>query len=104
MHEALYNWSIALLLAGLGLQGAEQVALWAQAEEKLLAARKITGKASYVLACLHAVRGQAAAALAELRACKTDGTLPGKAHLLADDDLISLRDDPGFRALVDSLP
>ncbi len=98
MHETLSNWTIALLAMASRSPGDDRVRALDAAEEKLARCRELTGKTSYDLACLHALRGDTEKAVAALVACRADGKLPPPAHLDVDTDLDSIRDDPAYRA------
>jgi hypothetical protein len=63
-------------------------------------AKSLLGKASYNLACIHALLGEKDKALDELEACDKDGTLPSREELHEDCDLASLRKTKRFKALL----
>lgn len=67
----------------------------------MLEAKAITDKANYNLACIYALQGRIDEALNELEACKRDGTLPSKEHILEDKDLKALHNEPKFQKLLD---
>jgi hypothetical protein len=81
--------------------GAEADALFAQAEEKLLAAEDlVTGSGDYNLACIAALRGQRDECRHWLQRSLAAGHLPSRQHLMADDDLRSVRHEPWFAELL----
>ncbi len=98
MHEAFYNWGSALLNTAHLVTGPERDAVLAEAEAKLQLLQDISGKTNFNLACVDAMRGQAGAAVAALRDCLRDGTLPDAAQLDADRDLDLIRGDAGYLA------
>jgi hypothetical protein len=81
--------------------GAEADSLFAQAEEKLLAAEDlVTGSGDYNLACIAALRGQRDECRHWLQRSLAAGHLPSRQHLMADDDLRSVRHEPWFAELL----
>jgi hypothetical protein len=102
-HEVLRYWATALCGLAARSTGSEHNAALDAAEEKLLRYRDLTGKTSYDLACVHSLRGDAVKAVASLEACQADGLLPDPAHLDADTDLDSIRNDPAYKAFRASL-
>jgi hypothetical protein len=81
--------------------GAEADALFAQASEKLLAAEGlVTGSGAYNLACIAALRGQPDECRHWLQRSHAAGRVPSRQHLMADDDLRSVRDEPWFAELL----
>jgi hypothetical protein len=71
--------------------------LVAQAEEKLLAAERLSpGLAAYNLACLAARRNQPDACREWLEKSRQAGKLPSPSHLRTDPDLQSMRTHPWF--------
>jgi len=100
-HEALNNWGIALAEKARRLDGDAADDLRRQALEKTQQARKISGKGSYNLACALAMLGDVDGALDELDHCAADGTLPDRAHLETDDDMVPLRGHPRFAGILE---
>jgi len=101
MHEALNNWGSALLYQVRTTTGEEVETLFELAKAKLLVAEKIKpGSGAYNLACWHALRGDEQGCQEWLAKSKELGTLPSRAHLLADLDLESVRDKDWFKMLV----
>lgn len=81
--------------------GAEADALFAQAEEKLLAAEHlVAGSGAYDLACIAALCGQPNQCLQWLQGSLAAGRLPSRQHLVSDEDLNSVRDEPWFAELL----
>lgn len=106
MHEALYNWGALLMERGQrSSDPKETVRLFNEAEAKLSQAEAIQpGVAAYNLACLAALRGESGSARTWLEASRKAGSLPSKAHILADVDFAAVRDEDWFKAFVASLP
>lgn len=103
-HEALSNWGSALLKQAAKHRGKKRGVLLEQAEEKLLRAEHLMpGKCSYNLACVYALRGDAAKAADWLKKAKDAGTnCPDCAHIADDADFDAVRDAPEFvQALAD---
>ena len=98
VHAAFSNWSTALCEESYLAEGEERLALLREAKTKAEAAKAISGKDTYNLACTHALLGDESAALAELAACRDDGTLPDREYLDSDRDLDGLRDTEGYKA------
>ena len=103
LHEAFDNWSTTLLIEADLLSGDASTKNLKEAKKKALLAQKYSDKAAFNLACAHALLGENDEALDVLEKCRTDGTLPDLAHLEADDDLDSVRDNPRFQALLEKL-
>ena len=101
LHEALANWGTALIWEAETLSGQEKRDKLREAEETLLKAKAITDKANYNLACTYTLQGRIDKALGELEACKRDGTLPSREHILEDEDLKVLHNEPKFQKLLD---
>jgi hypothetical protein len=81
--------------------GAEADGLLSQAEEKLLAAEELaTGSGAYNLACVASLRGQPEECRQWLQRSLAAGKLPSRQHLVSDDDLKSVRDEPWFTELL----
>jgi len=91
-YEAYYNWGV--VLSDLG-----DPAVYDEALEKCMAAKKISGLPVYNLACVLALKGETDAALDELYACFERGTLETLQHLEEDTDLDSLRGLERFKEL-----
>jgi tetratricopeptide (TPR) repeat protein len=105
-HEALSNWGLLLMERGQRSDDPQKATrLFDEASAKLLQSEKLRpGVAAYNLACLAVLRGQKGEAQAWLEASRKAGRLPSKAHILADADFASVRDEDWFRAFVASLP
>lgn len=103
MDEAFENWGISQIHLAHLQDGDDREASLTLAMGVLTKAAAISGKGSYNLACLHAIRGDVEKAVAQLQACQRDGTLPDAAHLDADADLEGIRQDPAYLAFRASL-
>lgn len=101
--ETLSNWGAALLSQALIKKTRAKAALLKIAEEKLVAAEAASkGSGSYNLACLAALRGQAAKAAKWLRAAKVDDLDFDCADVRTEKDFDAVRDTPEFQqAMVD---
>ncbi len=82
------------------LTGGEREKLLAEAAEVLDKAKAFIGKANYNRACVYAMQGDLDNAIAELKACLADGTLPSRKHLNEDTDMDLLRDEPEFLSVL----
>jgi len=98
-HDALSNWGCALLKKGkaTGISAHLDAAL-----KKLEKSAEIQLGNVYNLACAHALKGDLQEARHYLEICLAEDTLPGRAHLEADDDLDGLRNADWFKAIVAS--
>lgn len=96
--EALDRWGALLLERAKRTRGdAERDRYFAQAAAKCAAANDAhRGAGAYNLACIAALRGRAAEARDWLEVGAATGSLPRKAHLLADSDLEAIRNEPWF--------
>lgn len=104
MHEALHNWGSALFSQAYTKAGEKRDELLAHAEEKLTRANSLApGHASYNLACMAGLCGNASQAADWLRDAKTnDVNFPNCDHIASDADFDSIRDTPEFQqALID---
>jgi Tfp pilus assembly protein PilF len=101
LRMALSNWGLGLLDQARLKQDAAAERLFNEAEQKFLGAEALEpGKASYDLACLHALRGNGDEARRWLERSKELGTLPTPEKLAADTDLDGIRDEEWFKDLV----
>ncbi|AXF86325.1 hypothetical protein DTO96_102072 [Ephemeroptericola cinctiostellae] len=99
-HKAWNNWGNALLkLAGLDA-GDRRKHLLLKAKDVLEKAEQLNLDDVYNLACCEALLGNFEGCRVKLLHCKDRNTLPTQAHLLADDDLIGVRDLPWFAGLL----
>ena len=100
-HEALNKWGNAYLSHAVTKEGAVAKRLYSLAEQKLLKAEEISkGAASYNLACLAALRGDAKQCREWLYRAHRKGTLPERKHLETDSDMDRVRNLPWFKALL----
>ncbi len=102
-HKALSNWTIALIYQSYLLKKPKADALRKQALELCQKAKDIEGLPNYNFACINALFRHLDIAVDELEACRDAGSLPDKAYLNNDKDLISLKNHPRFITLLDSL-
>ena len=98
MHEALNNLGIALSAQAQTKTGEEADCLFALAKEKYDLVEGISpGRAAYNLECIAALMRDEDGCRNWLERSKGAGTLPERQHLLADDDLESVRESEWFK-------
>ncbi len=99
------NWASALIYSAHLSADAEKQGLLDAAIGKCLNAEAIEpGVAAYNLACSYAIKGDKRRAQEWLITSQAHGKLPPRSHLVADLDLISVRDEPWFQELLRPLP
>jgi hypothetical protein len=104
-RPALQSWGIALSAQTRTKQGAEAHRLLEAARGKLLAAEQIHGgPGAYSLACLEALQGSAENAVGWLRRLLASGLPFSRKDIAQHPDFDRVRDDPIFRAFLESLP
>ena len=97
-HLALYNLGASLIkLAHAANTPEDRQNFLARAEEKLQLHAQMTGRPSYNLACVAAMRGDAQRFIDLADASPADG-LPDAGHLSSDKDLDTIRSTPEFQA------
>ena len=100
-YDGTYNnWGLALMDLAT-MTGDKE--LFQDARAKLEHAESLNPDRVYNLACLFALTGNTEACREKLFHCKDKGTLPNKAHLLADEDLESVRDLAWFAELISGM-
>ncbi|MEO5373848.1 MAG: hypothetical protein H7840_06155 [Alphaproteobacteria bacterium] len=100
----LTNWSGALSAHAQTKTGPDRDRLLDQAEGKCVQVEEMdSGRGTYNLACLAAVRGQEDACRQWLERARDAGYLPEHAHLVCDPDLASLHHLPWFQEFVAGL-
>lgn len=102
-HDALNNWGIALADEALVLSGDARAQKLEEAVSACKRAKQITGLGNYNLACVYSLSGELEKALDELEICHADNTLPGKSHLIEDEDMNPIRADARFLKILDSV-
>jgi Tfp pilus assembly protein PilF len=101
-HEALNNWGATLAeRAKRASDPAEAERLFEAAERLFEAALNLAPGRTYNLACVMALRNRADECRRYLEIAETANTLPSADHLMTDDDLAAVRDEPWFTALVE---
>src|SRR5206468_1600877 len=104
-HKALNNWGNALFEQAQTKSGVQAEALFAEAEEKLRIGEAIKpGSCAYNLACVAALRGQSSEAKKWLNEALTHESLPAREHLMADQDLDSIRGESWFQEVLSRAP
>lgn len=79
--------------------------LYRKAKEKFHEAeRLVPGLSSYNLACLHSRQGEQRECKKRLEQARDSGQLPSNKFLDRDEDLRPLKDDPWFKAFIESIP
>lgn len=95
----LYLAGAVLLALTHCTEPSERERLLYEAELKFKGAEKEErGSASYSLACLSALRGDAAGAVKWLKFAASCGTLPSRKYIKGDQDFSLIRSDPVFAA------
>jgi len=61
------------------------------------------GSASYNLACIHSLMGEAEECLAALQDSKSRGSLPDAADILSDPDMVKVKNAPWFLSFIEDL-
>jgi Tfp pilus assembly protein PilF len=103
-HEALNNWGNALSDHARTKHGAEADQLFEGARQKFLAAEQVqSGSSAYDLACLEALQGSAENAVSWLRRRLASGLRLSREQIAQEQDFARVRNDPTFRAFVQSL-
>ena len=103
-YRALDAWSETLIhLFHLSKDRREATDFLDQATNTAMQEKQLSKKGNYNLACIHAIKGDAEAAVEELKLCLTDDTLPSPEHLDADDDLDSIRESQLYIQFRESL-
>jgi tetratricopeptide (TPR) repeat protein len=97
--EALSNWGSALL-HWWRLSGADE--LLEKARDVLDRQEALNPSAPYNRACVAALMGDEEGCRTRLLRAKEAGALPLRAHLIADEDLASVRDKSWFKALLEA--
>jgi hypothetical protein len=95
--ETLFAWGVALARRAHDAIEPERTRFLDHAELKLTEASAITGVTHYNLACIAAMRGNAAK-FVEIADSLPAGALPDKAHIDTDKDLNGIRNTPEFQA------
>jgi len=103
--QALGNWGLALYDQAKTKAGEEAGLLLQQARQKLLEAERMrAGSGAYNLACVEAIEGNAREAVRWLQVFKSAGGRLSRAKIATDRTFDSVRNQPEFVSLVESLP
>ena len=103
-QKSLNSWGLILSeRAKRAGDPAEAIRLFNESEKPLREAARLNPLEVYNLACLYALRGDEEQARSYLFQAKEAGSLPDRAHLLADSDLTSVRETPWFAALLEGI-
>lgn len=106
-HKALNNWGIVLVGHASRKQGGEAEGLYERAievYERALRVQPGNSHTLYNMGCLEATRGRTIEALAWLDRWRVICPSTPRKALDEDPDFDRIRDEPAFRALVESLP
>ncbi|WP_417611628.1 TPR end-of-group domain-containing protein [Parasphingorhabdus sp.] len=104
MHEALKNWGAELIAQAHREKGKKRSTFLDEAYDLLTRTNELlAGSGSYNLACIEAMRGDAANAAKWLINCKNTGYLPDCDHIMKDKDFDKIRETSEFKQVMEEI-
>jgi len=102
-NETFYNWGASLIERAKLKPEEARMELYSEAREKLMKAEELSkGAGAFNLACLAALLGDAAESVGWLEVLQSSGTVT-KEKIEGESDFDAVREDPVFRAFMDTL-